>query len=99
MYDKNGTFLGTEDRTYGNLPNNFKDIDLYNFIGDLATSPIIDVEAYFSKNLVTAESYQVSGTQADNLTISYTQSSQQLPTKSVMKSATTGTYTWMYSYK
>ena len=99
VLDKNGAVLGNETRTYGSQQNNFKDVALFNYGGQMGTSQLIDVETYFSKNLVTGGTYNVSGTTSYSYTNAYTMNAQQAASKAVMNLSYGDVFTWQFYYK
>jgi YD repeat-containing protein len=94
-YNKSGTLLGETTLTYTTLPNEYKELALFNYGNNKGFDPFITDESLFNKNVVatmTANGQKFTLTNTLN-------GSQQLQKMVVTDNLYDDTYTWRFNYK
>ena len=93
-YTAAGALVNTENFTYGNQANIFKELGLFNYGNILGTGYLMNFESHFNKNLPTA---MTSG--GPTMNNGFTYNSQQQLTKVVSTDNSGGVFTWQFSYE
>lgn len=94
-YNKNGTLVGEANLTYSTLPNDYKDLALFNYGNYLGLDPFVNYESLFNKNLVST--IELNGI---NISLTSTLNDRQQLGKLVAHETTYDqTLTWRFNYK
>lgn len=94
-YDKSGGLVGETVLTYSSLPNEYKDLALFNYGNNKGFEPFITDESLFNKNVVATMS-----SNGQTFTLTSTLNGSQQLGKLVAKENLYGdNYTWQFNYK
>ncbi|NII26463.1 hypothetical protein HB364_15345 [Pseudoflavitalea sp. X16] len=94
-YDKSGTLIVEKTLTYTSLPNDYKELALFNYSNLKGLEPFITDESLFNKNVPATMSWD-----GDKITLTNTlNGSKQLGKMVATIDSYDETYTWRFNYK